>query len=821
MGIPAPGGPDAAEPDPSSQRRELEDQETVLRTQRSVSAGNTPAGVAGPEDEETLLAISPPAGQAPRSTGDLEAGHVIGRYHLLQKIGEGGMGDVWEADQHEPVRRRVALKLIKQGMDTRQVVARFESERQALAVMDHPFIAQVFDAGSTDRGRPYFVMEYVKGVPISEYCDRRRLDTRARLALFMQVCEGVQHAHHKAIIHRDLKPSNILIALHGDKATPKIIDFGVAKATSRPLTDSTMFTELGQFIGTPEYMSPEQAEMGGQDIDTRTDVYALGAILYELLVGALPFDAGPLRRAGLDEIRRHIIDVDPPTPSARFPTLGGEAAATSARNRSTDVSTLRRQLRGDLDWIVMKAMEKDRSRRYGSPMELAADIGRYLASEPIAARPPSTTYRMQKFVRRHTGAVAAAGTLASLLVAFAVVMAVQAGRIAAERDRANQEAAAATRVSSFLTGLFRVSDPGEARGNSITAREILDQGADSIHKTLADQPAIQARLMDTMGEVYRNLGLYAPATPLLSDALQTRRHLLGDDHPDVLRSMQQLGILYYQQGRFDEAEPLLADALAKRRRVLGPEDPDTLDSMNSLANLYLRSRRTEEAEPLYVTALAAQRRILDDDDPATLKTMNNLAALYKRTRQFELAEPLARDALASRRRVLGDDHPSTLNALQNLAVINTFEGDFDQAEPLFEEALATRRRVLGEEHPETLLQMNNLAEFYRMAGKAERAEPLLVSALATQRRVLGNDHPSTFAMLDTLAHVYMDEKRFDAAEPLFQEALEGRARVLGPADRSTIESLNAMIALCDAKGHEKMAGHYRERLARAMADRER
>ncbi len=325
---------------------------------------------------------------------------TIGPYHLLERIGEGGMGEVWVADQHKPIHRRVALKLIKAGMDTKQVIARFESERQALAMMDHPAIAKVFDAGETDEGHPYFVMEYVQGIPITAYCDQYRLTTQERLELFSHVCEGVQHAHQKAIIHRDLKPSNILVAIQDAVPVPKIIDFGVAKATAQSLTERTMYTELGMLIGTPEYMSPEQAEMSGQNVDTRTDVYSLGAILYELLVGALPFDPKELRRAGFDEIRRKIREQDPPKPSTKVSTMG-EDSTTQAHNRRMERPALIRQLKGDLDWITMKALEKDRTRRYGSPAELAADIDRYLHHQPIVARPPSTVYKAKKFVRRH------------------------------------------------------------------------------------------------------------------------------------------------------------------------------------------------------------------------------------------------------------------------------------------------------------------------------------------------------------------------------------------------------------------------------------
>jgi serine/threonine protein kinase/tetratricopeptide (TPR) repeat protein len=391
-------------------------------------ADSEPGAEEQPDETRTTAAPEP----------DRQGTDRIRDYRLLQKLGAGGMGEVWEAEQERPVRRKVALKLIKAGMDTEQVVARFESERQALALMNHPNIAQVFDAGKTERGRPYFAMELVKGEPITTYCDRQRLTTQERLELFRQVCEGVQHAHQKGIIHRDLKPSNVLVTLQDGKPVPKVIDFGVAKATQQRLTERSLFTQMGVLIGTPEYMSPEQAELTGLDVDTRTDLYSLGVLLYELLVGALPFDTKEIRKAGFDEIRRRIREEEPSKPSTRISTLGDESTE-AAKRRRTDLPTLRRQLRGDLDWITMKALEKDRTRRYGSPSELVADILRHLSHEPVLAGPPSTTYRMGKFVRRHRLGVTLAAVAVLLLVGFAARERIQARRIAAERDRAEQE----------------------------------------------------------------------------------------------------------------------------------------------------------------------------------------------------------------------------------------------------------------------------------------------------------------------------------------------------------------------------------------------
>ena len=563
------------------------------------------------------------------SPGDGSQDRLLGNYRLLQRLGEGGMGEVWQAEQLQPVQRQVALKLIKRGMDSEQVLARFETERQALALMDHPAIAKVFDAGTTERGRPFFVMELVQGVPITTYCDRHRKSVRERLELFVEVCEGIRHAHQKAVIHRDIKPSNILITDSEGRAAPKIIDFGVAKATAKRLTERTLFTELGELVGTPEYMSPEQAELTGENVDIRTDVYSLGMVLYELLAGALPLDSKELRKSGLIELQRIIREEDPPRPSTRVSHMGDRSAATAGSRRTT-VPDLVRSLKGDLDWIVILCLEKDRSRRYDSPHEIAADIRRHLADEPVLASPPSLSYRTTKFVRRHLVAVVSAAVLVVGLIVGTVGATVGLMRARKAEENARLEARSSETVTTVLTGMLAGLDPeaaGELLARDVRERVeahwreqgkteeeiaallagldramegvnvtgtglrfldemILSRSRGPIEENLSEHPQIAARLEHTVGRTYGILGLTEKSEPHLLRALELRERALGSDHPDTLGTMNSLAVLYWVQGRYDEAEPLFVATIEASQRVLGHDHPSTLASMHNLATLY-------------------------------------------------------------------------------------------------------------------------------------------------------------------------------------------------------------------------------------------
>ena len=742
----------------------------------------------GADATAATLTTPPPAG-APAER--------IGPYRLMQKIGEGGMGEVWLAEQTEPVRRRVALKLIKAGMDTRQVIARFEAERQALALMDHPAIAKVYEAGATPRGLPYFAMEHVAGEPITAYCDRHRLGVPERLELFERVCDGVQHAHQKGVIHRDLKPSNVLVAIQDGKPVPKIIDFGVAKATAQRLTEKTMFTELGMIIGTPEYMSPEQAELTGLDVDTRTDIYSLGVMLYELLTGALPFESKELRKAGYDEIRRRIREVDPPRPSTRISTLG-DKATHAAQNRRTEPRQLAGRLRGDLDWIVMKALEKDRTRRYGSPSELAADLQRHLGHQPVLAGPPSAGYRAKKFVRRHRAGVAVATLAALSLFGFGVAMALQARRIEREYTRAE-------RVSQFLVDLFKVSDPGQARGNSITAREVLDRGATRISQDLANEPLVQAQMSVTLGNVYINLGLYKEAEKLLSSAMAVREKLLGPRNPETLKAHRLVLRCWDHLGRWKEARESLTALLDTERQVLGPDDPETITAVADLGTIYERLLKWDEAGKLYRESLERRRRVLGERHPDTIWALNNLASNLEDTNHLEESTRLFHEVTQARREILGVDHPDTLRAMTNEARLLGKTGHLPDAEKLVREALEGQTRVLGPEHPATLSTMGELIMVLASEKKNDESIAQYKKTIEIRRRVSGPESPGALSLDVNQINFYADMGKLDEAEKLGRETYEIALRARGPEDGYTTGAAYNLGAVLAGRGRRDEA----------------
>ena len=726
------------------------------------------------------------------------SGTVIGHYHLLQKIGEGGMGEVWLAEQKEPVRRRVALKLVKAGMNTREVMARFESERQALALMEHPAIAKVFDAGSTPEGAPYFAMEYVAGVPITEYCDNHRLSIKERLELFRQVCEGVRHAHQKAIIHRDLKPSNILVGEVDGKAAPKIIDFGVAKALSQKLTAHTMFTRVGTLIGTPEYMSPEQALSSGEDIDIRTDVYSLGIVFYELLAGAPPLE---LRKIAYDEFLRKLREEDPPKPSTKIRTQDAATSSELAQKRQTEPVALAKLIGGDLDAIALRALEKERARRYGSVSEFAADIGRYLNHEAVLAVAPSAAYRARKFARRHRGALVTACAFLLVLVAAAVISIRQS--IRAVREAAVAQAVSDCRRNDVLAqaSASTQAGPNQKPDPDLKVRIALDRAATRITGKFEGQPEVEAAIRDTIGQTYVELGLYPEGRTHLERALELRRQWLGAKDQKTLATARRLGYLALLQGKTSEAETLLTDTVAIDRRVLGPKHLETLGAMNNLALVYYGEGKYEQAEKLDKQILEGRRRVLGPEDRDTLGSMTNLALIYYAEGKYSEAEVLYSQALEKLRRVLGPEHPQTLQSMNNQALVYFNEGKYTQAEALHIEVLEIRQRVLGPEHPDTLQSMSNLANAYYEENKYEQAEKLDKQLLEACRRVLGPEHPHTLGVMHNLAIVYDDEGKYSEAEALYSRALDMMRRVSGPEHPATLNTMHnlAQVYLDEGK----------------------
>jgi non-specific serine/threonine protein kinase/serine/threonine-protein kinase len=736
---------------------------------------------------------SPPVAEV--GAGTLQPGDMVAqRFELLHKLGEGGMGQVWRAEQISPVRRPVALKLIKGGMYDGAVVQRFQAERQSLAIMDHPAIAKVFDAGATEQGQPYFVMEYVPGVSITEYCDQKKFDIRRRLELFRQVCEGVQHAHQKAIIHRDLKPANILVVEVDGKPVPRIIDFGLAKAAAARTGESVQ-TQIGGLVGTPGYMSPEQAD-GGADVDTRTDVYSLGVVLYVLLTGAAPIDTKDWQREPLEVLRR-LREDEPMRPSAKVSSNRDTAVAVAAA-RDTQPATLASELRGDLDWIALKALEKDRGRRYGTPSELAADIQRYLNHEPVSARPASAGYRLQKYVQRHRAGVAAVSALVLLLAGVAGLQAVELRRITRERDRANRERDRATRVTDFMTNMFKMSDPSQARGNSVTVREVLDKASKDIDKDQALDPQLRAQLMSTMGSVYEKLGLYPQSQALVARAVELNRQTLGPDNADTLRSAALLAHDLEQLGRYGEAEKLERETIAAQTRVLGAEHPDTLQTRHYLGWTLRRQRREGEAEKVDRETLAIRSRVLGPENLDTVASKESLAQDLRAEQKYPEAEQLERETLETRKRVLGPEDPATVLAMSNLGIILQAEGRYAEADTLDRETLAARRKLLGPEHPQTLATMNNLVIVLRREGKFEEAVTLGNETLEIERRVMGPEHLLTLATMSNLAFALASNHQYADATQMDREILDIRRRVEGPENANTLgamENLGADLEL--------------------------
>jgi len=695
---------------------------------------------------------------------------TIGRYRILRLLGEGGMGVVYEAEQEQP-RRTVALKVIKSGLGDLKLVRRFEQESLALGRLQHPGIAQIYEAGTAETGfgsQPYFAMEFIRGESLLQHAAAHQLSIRQRVELMAKICEAVHHAHQRGVIHRDLKPGNILVDETGQ---PKILDFGVARATDSD-THVTHQTDLGQLVGTLAYMSPEQVLADPLELDTRSDVYALGVVFYELLAGRLPYTVSP---------RLH------------------EAVQTIREEEPRPLGTVSNAFRGDIETIVAKALEKDKARRYASAAELAADIRRYLQDEPVMARPASTTYQLQKFARRHTAVVLAAAAVFVVLVAGIIVS-------TREAARASAESATSRAINDFLQNdlLAQASAanqlPNTKPDPDLKVRTALDRAATRITGRFDRQPQVEAALRDTVGQTYMDLGLYAEARTQLERALDLRRRFLGAKNPETLTTMNRLGNAVFLEGKYPEAEALLSQTLEIQRRVLGPEDLNTLTALNTLASVYWAQGKYPQAEAVDSQTLKIRRRVLGPEHPETLRSMNNLAIVYDEEGKYAQAEALQSQTLDMRRRVLGPEHPDTLASMNNLANVYWAEGKYAEAETLQTQTLEVRRRVLGAEHPNTLTSMINLANVYSDQGKYAQSAALDSQILEIQRRVLGPEHHDTLMSMNNLAEDYRAQGKYVQAVALASQTLEIRRRVLGPRNRYTLTSMDNLAGAYAAQG---------------------
>jgi serine/threonine protein kinase len=743
----------------------------------------------------------------------------IGPYHIIELIGAGGMGEVYKARQEHPIQRIVALKLIKLGMDSREIVARFQTERQTLAMMNHPNVAAVYDAGISESGRPFFVMEYVAGQSITDYCDQQQLTVRQRLELFIQACDAAQHAHQKTIVHRDLKPGNMLVATDDGSPRLKVIDFGVAKAlgddvvSGRSLAAAAMTTP-GQLVGTPQYMSPEQTA-GGGDVDIRSDIYSLGMVLYELLTGTLPFETSAWSSTGIDEIRRIICQTDAPRPSTRLSKLTDAGASRIAELRRTRLPSLRQELKSELEWIPLKALRKDPAARYRTAAEMADDIRNYLENRPLIAGPESRAYRVRKFLRRNRGPVVALtavviavliGGLISTILAVKLKRAADA--IRAEQGKTLKALAAAQSanenaeaVIDFLSkDVIGSADPAVTAGRKLTVEEALQNASKGVAAKFHDRPLVEASVRNALAITLKAVGRGDLSIEHERVALELRQRALGPDDVDTIDSQHNLAAMLADEGKLTEAEPLMRDALERSRRLFGEDSPATMRSLNNFGALLYLQGKLAEAEPLYRQVLQQLTRSLGADHLDTLNAENNLASLLSERGDPVAAEPLCRDIVERGRRTLGPDHPDVLLWTNNLATCLVDQRRLEEAEPLHREILERRRRVLGEDHPDTLVTMNNLARLLAQQKRFGDAERLYSEGLERSRRARGEEFETTLFHAIGLTGVLIQQHKLTEAAALSGPTLQRCRHAFGDRSPRTMEAIKNHAQVLMAQG---------------------
>ncbi|MEM7354117.1 MAG: serine/threonine-protein kinase [Acidobacteriota bacterium] len=708
-----------------------------------------------------------PANRVPAPEVDTAAEDQIGPYRIVQPIAHGGMGTVFLAARDDDTfHRQVAIKVIQAGLGSVAVARRFHSERRILANLDHPYIARLFDGGTTPDGRPYFVMEYVDGIPIDDYCDEHRLTVDDRLRLFSKVCTAVSYAHQNLVVHRDLKPSNILITASGE---PKLLDFGIAKVLQPESFGLPIEkTQTGLRPMTPRYASPEQVK--GEAIGTASDTYALGVLLYELLINRSPYRL----ESGLPhEVEWAICEQEPVRPSSELgrARLDQEIGVVAAKRHSRPAELVRR-LRGDLDHIVGKALRKDPQDRYGSVEQLAEDLQRHLLSLPVVARRGSFAYRLGKLVRRHRLAFAALAAAGAMTAIFINTLLQQQHRLENEERRSRQSL-------QFMVDVFRSSEPGALRGETLTAKRILDTGGERVLTELEDQPEIRATLMDAMGQVYLSLGSYDQASDLLEGALELRRELLGSEHLDVAATLYHLAELRYENGEYEPSEAFYREALTIRRRLLGSDHEQVGDTLDGLATVLRWSGKLEGAEEIHLEALEIQRRALGEEHPKVAKSLDGLASLYYRRSEYDRAEELFRQATAIQRRALGDDHPMTMMAYKNVGVVLARRGDLDPALEIFTEAADSLRRSLGAEHPWVAHVLQNLITNWILKGDFQQAEKVARETLAVQEATLDPQHPALIRSLGNLGYIHLQKGELEEAQDVLDTTLAKARQRLG------------------------------------------